>query len=127
LKAAALILALLVAGAAHAQGVSAATTHEIAQLFAALRQSNCQFLRNGTWYDARQAGDHLQRKYEYLLDKGMLTTTESFIDLAATKSSISGKPYQVRCGAAAPEPSRAWFLARLQTLRRPAPQAEPTR
>ncbi len=70
---------------------------EIAGLFARLEQSNCQFNRNGSWYDAKQASDHLRQKYDYLVRRHLVTNAESFIDLAASKSSMSGKPYLVRC------------------------------
>ena len=44
-------------------------------------------------------GEHLQRKYDYLLKKSLVDTSEQFIQRAASKSSVSGKPYRVKCGA----------------------------
>ena len=111
MKKAFIAVTLLVASAASAQAPSSATKNEVGQLFAALRQSNCEFLRNGSWHNAQKASDHLQRKYDYLLKKGLVTSTESFIELAATKSSMSGKPYQVRCGKAPPVSSQSWFTS----------------
>lgn len=101
-----------------AQGISSATTREVDQLFKVLAQSNCEFSRNGSWYAAPKASEHLQRKYDYLQKKGLVTSTESFIELAATKSSMSGKPYQVRCGNAAPVSSQSWFTGKLRELRK---------
>ena len=86
-------------------------------MFSALRESNCEFSRNGSWYNAQKASEHLQRKYDYLLKKKLVTSTESFIELAATKSSMSGKAYQVRCGKAAPVSSQSWFTSKLTGLR----------
>jgi hypothetical protein len=103
--------------AAIAQAPSPATA-EIAQLFSALRKSGCQFSRNGSWYNAEEASRHLQRKYDYLLKRGLATSAESFIDLAASESSTTGKPYLVRCGSAQPVPSKSWFTGQLQELRR---------
>ena len=117
MKIKALGLLLVFAGSAIAQTPSAKTSQEVGQLFAALKQSNCEFFRNGSWYNAEKASDHLQRKYDYLLKKRFVTTTESFIDLAATKSSISGKPYQVRCGKTAPVSSSSWFKSQLNAVR----------
>ena len=117
MKIKALGLLLVFAGSVIAQTPSAKTTQEVGQLFAALKQSNCEFFRNGSWYNAEKASDHLQRKYDYLLKKRLVTTTESFIDLAATKSSISGKPYQVRCGKTAPISSNSWFKRQLNAVR----------
>jgi len=108
---------LLASGLALADTPSPATSHEIDQLFAALKSSGCEFSRNGSWYDAQKATEHLHRKYDYLLKKGLVTTTESFIERAATESSVSGKPYLVRCGGAQPVPSRSWFDDKLKDLR----------
>jgi Family of unknown function (DUF5329) len=52
----------------------------------------------------------------------MADTAELFIERAASKSSMSGKAYRVRCPGKAAEPSERWFRQRLQTLR-----AVPTR
>ena len=90
---------------------------EINQLFRALEASGCSFNRNGSWYNASEASAHLHRKYDYLAKKGLAKSAESFIDLAASKSSMSGKPYLVRCGTAAPVESRSWFLGKLAQLR----------
>lgn len=94
-----------------------ATAGEIEGLFAALENSGCEFARNGAWYSAREASAHLRRKYEYLRGKGGITTTESFIEFAATKSSMSGDPYLVRCRDTDPAPSKVWFSERLHALR----------
>jgi len=117
MKKAFIAAALVIASAASAQTPSSATKQEVGQLFAALRQSNCEFSRNGSWYNAQKASDHLQRKYDYLLKKGLVTSTESFIELAASKSSMSGKPYQVRCGKTPPVSSQSWFTNKLIALR----------
>lgn len=117
MKIALLTAALLMPIAALAQAPSPATAREIGQLFTALEQSGCEFSRNGSWYGAAKASEHLQRKYDYLRERGMVPSTETFIELAATKSSMSGKPYEVRCGQAAPVPSRTWFNDRLRELR----------
>ena len=117
MKIAFLTFLLLISSAAFAQSPSPATTQEVGQLFVALKQSKCEFFRNGSWYDAQKASEHLQRKYEYLLKKGLVTSTEAFIELAATKSSMSGKPYQVRCGKAPAQSSQSWFTSKLKALR----------
>lgn len=96
-----------------------ATQREIAGLFATLQQSNCRFARNGTWYDAAKAREHLQRKYDWLLRRDAIHRTEDFIDLAATKSSMSGRAYLVQCPGAAAVESGPWFRAALARLRMP--------
>ena len=116
-----LALVLWLPYVAIAQAPSPSVKHEIASLFTALEQSGCKFNRNGTWYGAKKAADHLRRKYDYLLKKDRVTTTESFIDQAASKSSISDKPYLVRCGSNASVESKAWFTTELIRLRRATP------
>ncbi len=112
----ALLLCTLLALPALAQTASS----EIDQLFKALETSGCQFNRNGSWHDARKASDHLHRKHDYLRKKGRVTSAESFIDLAASRSSVSGKPYLVRCGKSTPVQSKAWFLGKLSEIRKAA-------
>lgn len=94
-----------------------ATKQEIAHLFTTLEASNCQFNRNGSWYSAKEASGHLNTKYKYLQDKDLVPSAEAFIERAATKSSLSGKPYQIKCGGAAPAPSGPWFKAALVKYR----------
>ena len=90
---------------------------EIEHLLKYLAISDCTFDRNGKRYSGLQAADHLRGKYDYLLKKDLVTTAESFIELAASRSSVSGKPYLVRCGSAEPVESGAWFRAELERYR----------
>jgi len=117
MKSLSLILALILSCAALAQSPSPIVTQEITQLFLALQNSDCEFFRNGSWHNAERSARHLQRKYDHLLKKGLITTTESFIDLAATESSMSGKPYLVRCSESEVVPSKIWFTGKLDELR----------
>ena len=64
----------------------------------------------------KRAGSEGRR--EYLRKRDLAPTTELFIERAGTQSSASGKPYQVRCGNAAPVPSQQWFGQQLKVLRR---------
>ena len=47
----------------------------------------------------------------------MVSSTEQFIERAATKSSMSGKPYQVQCNNQKPVASSLWLRSELQVLR----------
>lgn len=95
---------------------------EIELLLADLQSSGCSFERNGDWHDATTAAQHLRRKYEAMVERGMVTTTESFIERGASLSSASGKPYRVRCGEGAPVVSAAqWFDAAVKRRRAAAP------
>ena len=98
---------------------SAQARAEIAKLIAVLGQSRCQFQRNGSWHDPAQARAHLQRKYDYLLKKDKVDNAEQFIARAASRSSLSGRAYRVKCGNVE-QASSAWFLSQLQRLRHTA-------
>lgn len=93
------------------------TQAEVRQLLDFVAASGCQFQRNGEWHDAGAARSHLERKYEYLRDRKLAPDAEAFIARAATQSSLSGKPYQARCGNAQPIPSAQWLNAELKRLR----------
>jgi hypothetical protein len=97
---------------------SGAAQIEIDHLFAYLAESPCRFNRNGTWYVAHEARDHLKKKYDYLMRKGLLNSAESFIDLAASRSSVSGEPYLVQCPGTPVVPSAVWFKDELLRFRR---------
>ena len=108
-------LVLLTSFSAHAD-VSPNTKQEISHLFTHLKSSGCEFNRNGSWYNADKAVDHLNQKYEYLLNKGLIVTTEDFIQKAAAESSMSHKPYLVKCGEKEAK-SAIWFKEELAKFR----------
>jgi hypothetical protein len=114
-----LVAVLLVVPAAAAAKVPGdAAKQEITHLFAYLQGSACSFQRNGDWHESQTAAAHLDRKYRYLLERGLVTSAESFIERAATGSSITGRPYLVKCGEGEPVESAAWFAAELQRYRK---------
>jgi hypothetical protein len=100
---------------------SAPPAHEIEQLIAGLGASGCEFQRNGSWYAAKKAEAHLRRKYEWLRERNLAATAEQFIERAATKSSMSGRAYQVRCAGQSAVPSAEWLRARLVEVRKREP------
>ncbi len=106
-------------GVAMAQEPSAVAKREISHLFHYLEQSGCEFQRNGTWHGAGKAAGHLKKKYVYLLAKELVPTTEAFIERAASKSSLTGRTYRVRCAGSPAMESRVWFAAELLRTRKP--------
>jgi len=90
---------------------------EVDALLARLETSQCQFQRNGRWHDAIRARSHLERKLRYLEERTILTSSEQFIELAASRSSMSGEAYRVRCAGRAEQTSAAWFLEQLKSIR----------
>jgi hypothetical protein len=85
-----------------------ALSDEIAYLIGFIRHSSCTFIRNGSEYAGDKAADHIQAKYDHF--KGEIKTVEDFIDRAASKSLLSGKPYEVRC-AGKTVPAAEWIRA----------------
>jgi hypothetical protein len=91
--------------------------NEVSFLLGYMTGSACEFNRNGDWYNARKAAAHMRDKYKYLNDRNQISTTEQFIDKAASVSSLSGKPYQIRCNGAATVDSHRWLSEKLAELR----------
>lgn len=97
---------------------AADSIQEIAHLLTFVADSGCTFVRNGNQYDAGEAREHIERKYDYIRDR--ISTTEQFIKYAATESSISGKPYTVICSGQE-EPSADWLNRELTRYRATTP------
>lgn len=113
----AVLVAVLVAVSMTAVATPAPAQREIDGLLQGLEQSGCRFQRNGRWYGGDDARRHLQRKYDYLRKHDLVATAEQFIAHAASRSSVSGKPYRVACAGVAEQDAAAWFLQQLQQLR----------
>ncbi|MFQ3224628.1 MAG: hypothetical protein ACI8Z5_000878 [Lentimonas sp.] len=95
---------------------STATSQEIEQLIQAVEQSACTFQRNGKSYTAAEGADHLRLK----LKRGgkYADTTEHFITRLASKSSWSGKPYQIESPTGESSTMQAWLEAQLTRIRK---------
>lgn len=109
--------ALLFVSRAAADPIAPPVRAEIDALLAVLEASACQFNRNGSWYNAHEARAHLLRKLEYLEQRNAVAGTEQFIELGASTSSFSGKPYLVKCANADPVASREWLSTQLKIIR----------
>jgi hypothetical protein len=112
-----LVLLMLAAAPAHAAELSSSAKTEIDALLSRLGTSKCQFYRNGSWHSGSEARDHLQMKLEYLVEKGLITDSEEFIEKAGTESSMSGQPYKVRCPNQEEQPSGVWLRSELRKIR----------
>jgi hypothetical protein len=112
-----LIGALSLCAAAHGQPL-AQNREEVVHLLEYVEHSKCQFNRNGTWHESRDARQHLQKKYDYLDRKGLAPDAESFIERAASLSSVSGRAYEVRCADGKAMPSASWLNDELARFRK---------
>ncbi len=119
------LIAVLFSGILSQATAASGADVEIGQLLGYIEHSGCLLYRNGSWYSASDARAHLEMKYRYLRDRGLVDTTEDFIDRAATASSMSGKPYQVQCDGGEPVPSAEWLTTELHRLRRASAATKP--
>ena len=90
---------------------------EINFLLGYIEGSGCEFYRNGTWKNSKSAQAHIHDKYKYLMTRNLIDTTEDFIERAATKSSFTGQPYEVRCNDGAIVSSNQWLRYELTRFR----------
>lgn len=112
------VLLLALAGAGPVLGqVPVNTQREVGHLLDYVARPDCQFNRNGTWYEGEAAKAHLKQKYDYLVKRNLAPTAEAFIERAATSSSMSGAAYQVRCAGTPATPSGPWLTAELRRYR----------
>ena len=87
---------------------------EIRALIQAVAESECEFNRNGSLHSAEAAAAHLELKYAR--GKRYADSAEAFIERLASKSSWSGKPYQMICDGQT-QPAGNWLTATLATIR----------
>lgn len=117
LKTILIIVMVLFAIPAVAKTHSGQVSHEIEKLIEFVRTSDCTFYRNGRWYEAVKAAEHINQKYQYVQKRGLINTAEDFIKYAATKSSFSGKPYIVQCADGEAMQCATWLTTALEQLR----------
>lgn len=91
---------------------------EVVHLLRFVEESGCQFNRNNTWHNGKDARLHLEMKYDYLVRKKLIDKTEDFIERAASKSSLSGRDYQIRCQDGKIISSARWLSGELQRHRK---------
>lgn len=88
---------------------------EIDYLLGFVQHSSCRINRNGKFYDGSAAVSHIKKKYAYFKDE--IQTTEQFIELSATKSTMSGKYYTVQCEDSKQVRTKEWLLNELANYR----------
>lgn len=88
--------------------------HEVEYLLNFIANSHCIIDRNGSQHNGQDALAHIQKKYSYFRDD--ITSTESFIEYSASKSTLSGKNYTVVCDDQR-QTTQQWLLDELATYR----------
>jgi hypothetical protein len=73
-----------------------------------------KFIRNGQDYDGKTAGEHLRLKLRAAGSR--VRTAEDFIRLCASRSSVTGQPYQIRFSDGRILDSETYFNRALTTF-----------
>lgn len=87
-----------------------------AHLLVYVQNSSCKYIRNGEAYDGVAAAKHIKKKYDYYKDD--IHTAEDFIRLSATKSTMFGSKYYIKCKGSAKVESSIWLLEELEKYRK---------
>jgi Family of unknown function (DUF5329) len=110
-----LVLWAVAAAGAHAGITPASEAERIEYLIRSVEQlSNAKFIRNGSAHDAKAAADHLRLKRGKA--KGRCDTADDFIRLCASRSTLSGQPYQIRFADGSLLTSETFLRAKLKAL-----------
>jgi len=88
---------------------------EVKYLLNLVKSTPCSIIRNGKRHDGQAGYDHIQHKYQHFRDK--ISSTEDFIALSASKSTLSGKHYYVQCGSGVKVRTQDWLLRELALYR----------
>jgi hypothetical protein len=72
-------------------------------------------MRNAHGHTPQEAATHLEKKYRYFRDD--IETPEDFIELCATRSLLSGKPYRVIDRQGNTTSTSDWLKAELAAYR----------
>ena len=89
-----------------------ATVH---YLITYVKESDVTFERNTSRYSGSEAAQHIDKKYQHFKDD--IDTPEKFIELCATGSLMTGKPYFIITEEGEQLPSGEWLNTELQSYR----------
>jgi len=89
---------------------------EIDHLLATIKKTQCTYLRNGSSYTGVEAFEHINKKYIYYIDD--IQSAEDFIRLSASESSMTGRPYYIKCPGEENVKSAVWLQKVLDKYRR---------
>jgi hypothetical protein len=90
-------------------------TQKIEALIQSVQQlKGAQFYRNGSYYDAVKAADHLRMKWGKAGSR--VKTAQDFIEVVGTKSYLSGEEYHIKLSAGRKVATKAFFTQRLKEI-----------
>jgi hypothetical protein len=114
-----LILAAMISTPCFAE--ESAERLKIAQLLEQVESSGCTFFRNDSEHNSTDAAKHLRLKLDkatssfFGFGKPKDVSAKAFIDKIASESSMSGKPYKMKCGTVLVT-SREWLNDKLKLI-----------
>ena len=91
------------------------TTAEINHLLNYVKTTDCKYIRNGKVHTGSEGAKHITAKYDYFKDD--IKSTEDFIRLSATKSTMTGSKYYIQCPGSSKVESGKWLLSELKKYR----------
>jgi len=89
---------------------------EITHLLEYVKTTECKYMRNGDSHNGLEAVTHITNKYNYY--KKDISSAEAFIRLSATKSTVSGSKYYIKCPGSPKVESGQWLLKELNRYRK---------
>jgi hypothetical protein len=92
-------------------------------LIKTVEKSDLKFVRNGDEHTAKEAAEHMRRKYDHF--KKEIKTPEDFVNKCASKSELSGKPYTVKKPDGSTEKCDVWMRSLLEQRQKAADTASP--
>jgi hypothetical protein len=87
------------------------------------RMEGAKFIRNGVEHETAEAAEHLRRKWKAAGDR--IKTADDFIEHLASKSSTTGKPYEIRLPDGSVVASGPYLQERLREIQEPPPPKRP--
>lgn len=90
----------------------ASENEKIETLLKKIERSDLIFIRNGLEYRAQDAADHLRDKWNQGRDQ--IKTYDDFITYIASRSSISGQPYQVKLKDGSLVLAKTWYHEQME-------------
>jgi hypothetical protein len=94
-------------------------------LIARVEKSDWKFIRNGDEHTGKEASEHMRRKYNHF--KKEIKTPEDFIEKCASKSELSGKPYNVKKPDGSTMKCGEWMKTLLDEHRKSTERPEPVK
>ena len=95
--------------------VKLSETQKIEALIHSVQQlKGAQFYRNGSYYDAAKAAEHLRMKWGKAGSR--VKTAQDFIEVVGSKSYLSGEEYHIKLSDGRKVATKAFFTQKLKEI-----------